>query len=323
MKFFNNLNTQIFLSKFLPLTCMSIEHLSLVYVLGSDAKKYLNQQFSIEIDHITLKNYKIGAHCNYNGKVWGVLIIMLFRLGYLYLIPTDIVKKQILELKKYSVFSKIKIYILSNFNLFGISGKNSENFLSKIFMKNFFIKKNIEYIKNYIFLKICIPIFRVLILVPKTLTFKFLKKIPIDIQKNNYIQWLSLDMESNFPIITQKNMGKFLPQLLNLKFWNAINFKKGCYYGQEMIFKIETKKIFNTHLICIKGISNFLPKIGDSIYCFRNNIFYSVGKIFYAIFINTKKIFLQVSLKNQYIHYNTFFLTANTTFLLKIFKYNL
>ncbi|WP_343126441.1 tRNA-modifying protein YgfZ [Buchnera aphidicola] len=318
MRHFLFLNSKIFFSKDLVSTLMSLEHLSIVYITGVNSKNYLNQQFSIDLNEVTQKKYKIGAHCNYNGKVWGIFIIFLFQEGYIYIISKEIVKQQILELKKYSIFSKIKILILNNFKIFGFSGKNSIDFLNMNFKKNLFIKNNIEYFKNFIILKIFFPIPRFLIIISKNLESFLFNFFLENINTNNFLQWLLLDMESYFPIFSLKMTNKFLPQILNLKFWDAINFSKGCYYGQETIFKMEIKNIFNMKLDFFLGNSQILPKIGENILCLYKGHVYAVGKVFYAILINSQKICLQVLLKKKFLECKgKFFLSSNNSIKLK------
>ncbi|HET7370116.1 MAG TPA: folate-binding protein [Gammaproteobacteria bacterium] len=48
-------------------------------------------------------------------------------------------------------------------------------------------------------------------------------------------QWLLFDTLAGVPHLEPVTSGEFLPQMLNLDQLGAINFKKGCYAGQEII----------------------------------------------------------------------------------------
>ncbi|MBZ2279766.1 MAG: tRNA-modifying protein YgfZ, partial [Buchnera aphidicola] len=69
------------------------------------------------------------------------------------------------------------------------------------------------------------------------------------ISVNNSQQWLALDIEANFPILDKELSAYFFPQAMNLEYFNAISFDKGCYYGQEMIAKIHFKNL-NRRVLC-------------------------------------------------------------------------
>jgi len=47
--------------------------------------------------------------------------------------------------------------------------------------------------------------------------------------------WNASDIEAKIPNIFKETQDKFIPQSLNLDLIDAINFKKGCYTGQEIV----------------------------------------------------------------------------------------
>jgi folate-binding protein YgfZ len=47
--------------------------------------------------------------------------------------------------------------------------------------------------------------------------------------------WDWLEIQAGIPDITPSTQEQFVPQMLNLDILNGINFKKGCYTGQEIV----------------------------------------------------------------------------------------
>ena len=47
--------------------------------------------------------------------------------------------------------------------------------------------------------------------------------------------WDWLEIQAGIPDIELKTQEQFVPQMLNLDILGAINFKKGCYAGQEIV----------------------------------------------------------------------------------------
>lgn len=287
----------VFLNYHLSSNLIFLKHLSIIYIEGVDCKKFLQNQFTININDITKNLYKIGAHCNINGKVLAIFFIFKFNDGYLYVIDKSLVKNHILKLKKYSLFFKVKISNLNNFIILGLIGKNCSNIIKGLLKFSFKKNKNIYYINNIIILHILKPIERFFIILPKSNFLNFLK-IPNQLVLScNFLQWISLDIESNFPLISHLISEKFIPQYINLKDWNAISFTKGCYFGQEIICRIENKNINKS---CIKpfiGFSNIIINVGSNLkYLYKDKIIFS-GIVMSSVILKNNKKLLQMYLK--------------------------
>ena len=50
--------------------------------------------------------------------------------------------------------------------------------------------------------------------------------------------WLAEDIAAGLPRVNSNSYELFIPQMLNLDLLDGINFKKGCYTGQEIIARI-------------------------------------------------------------------------------------
>ncbi len=53
--------------------------------------------------------------------------------------------------------------------------------------------------------------------------------------QDDFYSWNEIQVENNIPNIFNETQDIFIPQSLNLDLINAINFKKGCYTGQEVV----------------------------------------------------------------------------------------
>ncbi|VFP79279.1 tRNA-modifying protein YgfZ [Buchnera aphidicola] len=317
-------NKIIYLSKDLPITYMNLDGWSIICVTGLDKKKYLNGQFTIDINMISHDNYKFGAHCNINGKVWTSFLIFQYKHFFIYIVRSSVCKRHIHELKKYSLFSKVNIFEEKKFCLFGLCGLNSSKLLENFFSIKLNKKKSVLVIQNIIILKINKPIERFLIIAYKKYLVDLLRFINCKAKYSNGMQWLELDIESCFPIMNKEIMGHFILQSLDLKKWDAINFNKGCYYGQEILCKYENKKI-NKFIICsVIGKSNnynatyiFEPIEYKDISGNRCN----AGMVLSWVHIYKKKILLQVRMKKNFFKKeNVFFLSSHQDINFKIYN---
>ena len=82
----------------------------------------------------------------------------------------------------------------------------------------------------------------------------------------NEISWNSSDIEAKIPNIFSETQGKFIPQSVNLDLIDAVNFKKGCYTGQEIVARTHylgkvKRRMYQAYLE-----SNEEIKCGEEIY---------------------------------------------------------
>ena len=52
------------------------------------------------------------------------------------------------------------------------------------------------------------------------------------------MNWLRADIEAGLPWVCSATTERFIPQMLNLDLLDGINFKKGCYTGQEIVARM-------------------------------------------------------------------------------------
>ncbi|VFP88544.1 tRNA-modifying protein YgfZ [Buchnera aphidicola (Cinara piceae)] len=317
-------NKIVYLSNDLPISYMKLDEWSVVCVSGLDKKKYLNDQFTIDINMIGQNQYKFGAHCNINGKVWTSLLIFQYDNYYIYIIRSSVCKKHIYELKKYSLFSKVNIFEEKKFHIFGLCGFYAYKLLENFFSIKLNKKKSMIIVHNIIILRINKPIKRFLIIAYKEDLIDFLKFINCKARYSNSMQWIELDIESCFPIMNEEIMGRFILQSLDLKKWGAINFNKGCYYGQEILCKYENKKI-NQFVICAligEHYQDNITYICESIeYIDISGFRYNVGMVLYWVHVHKQQILLQIRMKKKFFNKeNIFFLPSHPNSFFKIYN---
>ena len=121
--------------------------------------------------------------------------------------------------------------------------------------------------------------------------------------------WHASDIESKIPNIFKETQDKFIPQSLNLDLIDAVNFKKGCYTGQEIVARTHYlgKPKRRMYLGSIKAITP--PKLADEILVEDHKVgqiinFYKNGKHNYRILfeILIEKINLELKVSENIIN---------------------
>ena len=82
----------------------------------------------------------------------------------------------------------------------------------------------------------------------------------------NEISWNASDIEAKIPNIFSETQGKFIPQSVNLDLIDAVNFKKGCYTGQEIVARTHYLGKVKRRMYQANLESNEEIKCGEEIY---------------------------------------------------------
>ncbi len=231
-----------------------LEDRGLLYISGEDCKEFLQNIITNNINKVDEKNSCYSALLTPQGKYLYDFNILKHKSGYF----LDCEKKNIDNLFKqlnlYKLRSKVEILNLSN--EFVIAVLSKERFLE---MENSSSNRGctIKYREDSIFLD---P--RNIELGARLVTnleklYLSLKKLGL--QSENKNEYYKLSHEIGIP---QNNTDKLQNKLFgiecNFEELNAIDFKKGCYVGQENTARIKLKDKLNKRLLPIEVIEGDL-----------------------------------------------------------------
>ena len=100
--------------------------------------------------------------------------------------------------------------------------------------------------------------------------------------------WQLLDIQQGRGWVCASTVEEFLPQLLNLQApaINAINFKKGCYTGQEIVARMHYKGKLKRHMYLLAADGSHPATAGADVYRkdkLRDDVAQSVGTVVNAV----------------------------------------
>ena len=236
-----------------------LENRGLISITGDDAKEYLQNIITNDINKVTKINSIFAALLSPQGKYLFDFFVVKDDVGYLLDCDGNSVKELVVNLSKYKIRSKVEIRDLSSNYVVGVM--NFDNF--KIIQKE--LKKEettLEYRESPIFVDPRDNDLGARIISPLEKLYLTIKKLNLKIVENNsYIKKAFL---KGIPV---EGLGNLKEQLfgleINFEKLNAIDFKKGCYVGQENTARMKLKNKIRRQLMSIKIEKNV--KIGDEI----------------------------------------------------------
>ena len=247
-----------------------LEDRGILYIKGLDTKEFLQNLISNDINKVNEDNSCFASLLSPQGKFLFAFIISKHKSGYF----IDCEKSQIEELFKqlsiYKLRSKVEIMNLSN--EFVVAAFNKEKFLRFEGSKN--IPGNtIKYKEDSILLDPRNTNLGARLIINLEKLYLSLKKLEL---KNSLVdEYYQLSHKLGVP---QRNMNKLQNKLFgiecNFEELNGIDFKKGCYVGQENTARIKLKNKLSKRLLPVEIIEGELNQ-DDLIY----NGEFEVGKV--------------------------------------------
>ncbi|MFQ1042585.1 tRNA-modifying protein YgfZ [Gilliamella sp. CG16] len=263
---------------------ISLTDWQLVKVTGEDNLKYLQGQVTIDMKNLSEHSALFAAHCDAKGRMWSNLLLFMRGAEIYYLLRKSVAEKQITELKKYAIFSKVTIEKEQDLNMYGIM---ADALPAQILSK--FNDDNCVNDNDTTYIKLMLPHPRIIVITPQ----------PIESHLQPSNKWLQLDLEAGYAIIDSENTESLLPQACNLQLYNAISFDKGCYCGQEMVARAQFRGTNKRGLYLLSGKSDVLPIIGDTIEYQIEGNWREGGKVLASLKLNQNHdVYVQVVLPN-------------------------
>ena len=247
-----------------------LEDRAILYINGEDAKEFLQNLISNDINKVSDVNSCFSSLLTPQGKFLYEFIIVKHKSGYL----LDCEKPQAEELFKqlslYKLRSKVEILNLSN--EFVVAAFSHEKFLTFDGAKDQ-PGCTIKYREDPIFLDPRNKDLGARLIINLEKLYLSLKKL--DLHDANLKEYYSLSHSLG---IVPKDLNKLKDKLFgiecNFEELNGIDFKKGCYVGQENTARIKLKNKLSKRLFPINLINGKLHE-GESIY--NNEI--EIGKV--------------------------------------------
>ena len=268
-----------------------LEDRGLLYINGEDSKEFLQNIITNNIDNVRENNSCFAALLSPQGKYLYDFLIVKHKLGFLLDCEKKIIEDLFKQLNLYKLRSKVEIINLSN--EFVIANLSKEKFLELENSKNkpgFTIK----FREDPILLDPRLSDLGARLIINLEKLYLSLKKLELNIVDAD--EYYNFSHELGIAQIDTKNLqNKIFGIECNFEELNGIDFKKGCYVGQENTARIKLKEKLNKRLFAVKVLEGEINK--DEIT--------SNNKIVGKILIKNKNPFALIKLENNNFDFET------------------
>tara|TARA_R100000656_G_scaffold68056_1_gene51427 strand:- start:262 stop:1224 length:963 start_codon:yes stop_codon:yes gene_type:complete len=243
---------------------VSLNQTRLLLVKGPDASKFLQGQVTCDLRELCAPITRIGAQCNPKGR-----ILLSFRALQIdaetiaLRIPASMLEKAKISLGKYIVFSKAKLRDDSDYSLYGINGDTAKQTVEAIFKK--LPTENDGWIEQEGNFLIQLSENRYECWVKTSETNIFEQQLANHTLSGDINGWELQNIRAGIADIYPETIELFTPQEINYQLVNGINFRKGCYTGQEIVARLHYRGKLKRHMYRFTLSSTQLPTPGSAL----------------------------------------------------------
>ncbi len=262
-----------------------LEDRGLLYISGDQAREFLQNIITNNIENVSEDRSCFSALLTPQGKYLYDFIIIKHKSGYFLDCEKKIIDDLYKKLNLYKLRSKVEILNLSN--EFVIASLTKEKFLE---IENTKDEEGftVKFREDPILLDPRAKKLGARLVINLEKLYLSLKKLGLTVSDIN--EYYNHSYELGIPQIDTKNLqDKVFGIECNLEELNGIDFRKGCYVGQENTARIKLKDKLNKRLFAIKVLDGELN--GEEITLENKNI----GKLL----INSDNPFALLKLENK------------------------
>jgi folate-binding protein YgfZ len=222
----------------------------LLAIEGVDAEKFLQGQITCSAADVSPTLSSPGVYCTPKGRMLtSFQLIRTTADRFLLRMRSDVINSTAQTFGKYIVFSKAKLQPLTGFIGIGVHGSNAAALVRELAggipqtingalacAGGFALQRDTA----GTWFECWLP-------APAALDFWQRNRPQATAAGTNYWHWLNI--RAGLAEISAATAEMFIPQMLNYHLTGAVNFKKGCYTGQEIVARAYYRGQVKRHLI--------------------------------------------------------------------------
>lgn len=256
----------------------ALEQYQLIIVEGADALTFLQGQCTCDFTKLTEDNTTLGAHCTPKGRmISSFLAAKTAENQYTLRTYGNTASSLLNALKKYAVFSKVSLHIEQSVACFGLLG-------DPVKIKELINTLPTELAQNQ----------------AKPFPYRVINHTQASEIWINALHFAENTQLNSLPTITNQAwdlmlihngvgevrasmIEELLPQEINLQLTGGVDFKKGCYTGQEIIARMHYRGNLKKHMY--RGIASSLNPVSDINHqnLVDADTHKSIGKVLFAV----------------------------------------
>jgi len=240
---------------------------SLIRVRGEDTQNFLNGQLSNDIRQLDATHSQLASWCSPKGRM--MVIFRLFQRGNdtLLQLPAALLENTLKRLRMFVMRAKVTLEnVDAELVSIGLSGPDAKTILTNAAGFAPSGDNGCETREDVTIISLPGPHPRYEIIAPTTAAEKLWERLNSKATPVGPAVWAWLDIMAGIPSVHPGTNEEFVPQMANLEAVGGVNFKKGCYPGQEIVARMQYLGKLKQRMYRAHVAGDTAPRTGDSIY---------------------------------------------------------
>jgi hypothetical protein len=220
-----------------------LQHLGLLSCTGDDARAFLQAQLTNGIEDIAQSEARRAGWCSAKGRLLALFLVVPQEGGFLLQLSRDIAPAVAKRLSMFVLRAKAKVADVSDaWAQYGLWGESAEARLAQLGLA--VPRGEMQAASSEGIAVVRVGAQRFLVLAPAAQRGR-LSSLALE---HGDASWVLQEIRSGLPQVVQATQEEFVPQMVNLERLGAVDFKKGCYPGQEIVARTQYRGVLKRRM---------------------------------------------------------------------------
>ncbi|HEX5055944.1 MAG TPA: folate-binding protein [Gammaproteobacteria bacterium] len=256
-----------------------LSHYGLLEAAGPDAAQFLQNQTGNDVRKIDSQYSQLNSYCSPRGRMYAVF--RLFRVGdsFLLRMPAELIPAVHKRLQMFVLMSKVKLSPAGDSWLrIGIAGPLATEVLQGELGTPPQTVNTVATHEGLIVIRVPGTQRYEIYGQPETLEALW-RRMSARLTPVGRDAWPLLDILNGIPTVYNLTSEHFVPQMANLQLIDALNFKKGCYPGQEVVARMQYLGKLKRRMYRFEFEARAAPEPGTEIIALIEGTSHETGEI--------------------------------------------
>ena len=217
---------------------VDLSHFSVVEATGEDAQAFLHGQLTNDVTRLAPGSVQLNGYCTPKGRLLATFPMWRQAGNYYMLLPADIAPTMQKRLSMFVLRAKVKLTNASDLTVrLGIAGPEAASALMDAFGSAPPAPRAAAFVDGATI--IALSGNRYIALVTADRAVSAWHTLAMHARPTGSAVWDWLAIRAGEPVIVAATQEQFVPQMVNFELVGGVDFKKGCYPGQEIVARTQ------------------------------------------------------------------------------------
>ncbi len=239
-----------------------LSHEGLILVSGDDAAPFLHNQLSNDVQALTEGDAQWTSWCSPKGRMLVTPLLWRGKQGYFFQLPRALQAAIQKRLQMFILRSKVKLDDMSaDWIKLGVAGDGAKANIHALFGA---VPEVMKSLHNHLGRVIRLSANRFEIIASAENAATIWQTLSASATKVGAPVWDLLAIRDGVIEVLPETQDQFVPQMANFELIGGVNFKKGCYPGQEIVARTQYRGILKRRMVRVHGEGD-APKLGEGV----------------------------------------------------------